>query len=411
MNRYDVLIIGGGAAGLFAAAIFIKEFKRLNSLSSAAFPKVAILERNSLLGKKIGITGKGRCNLTNTKDWNEFSKHVHPNSNFFRAPFHGMTNIKTIEFFNEIGLGTVVERGDRVFPTSMRAHDVTAALANFISDNGVEILTSTYVSAISKNDDLFCVNIAGSKSLLASNLVVATGGLSYPVTGSDGSGYEFAKALGHSITTLFPSLTAVVPKNYSEIFHGISLKNVSVRLVVNGSVLQEEFGDLDFTNGGIEGPIGFKVSRKAVWNILNGQKVKLFLDMKPAVEPDKLLQRVEREGINNLNALLPKLLPKALIKPFCDTNKDLSLSNLCYKLKNWEFDIVDYVGYKRAVVTAGGVSLKEVSKKSMESQIVPGLYMVGEVLDIDADTGGYNLQVAFSTAASAAIHLAKKFNL
>ena len=340
---------------MFAAAIFIKEFKRLNSLSNASFPKVAVLERNSVLGKKIGITGKGRCNLTNTKDWNEFSKHVYPNSNFFRAPFHGMTNIKTIEFFNEIGLETVVERGDRVFPTSMRAHDVTASLANFISNNGVEILSSTYVSSISKADDAFTIGITGGKPISATNVVIATGGLSYPVTGSDGSGYEFAKELGHSITTLFPSLTAIVPRNYGEIFHGISLKNISVKLVVNGNVLQEEFGDLDFTNGGIEGPIGFKVSRKGVWYILNSQKVKLFLDLKPAVEPDKLLQRVQREGINNLNALLPKLLPKALIKPFCDTNKDLSLSNLCYKLKNWEFDIVDYVGYKRAVVTAGGV--------------------------------------------------------
>jgi predicted Rossmann fold flavoprotein len=237
-------------------------------------------------------------------------------------------------------------------------------------------------------------------------VIIATGGLSYQTTGSSGDGYAFAKGLGHKITPLFPSLTALKPKNYKEEFYGISLKNVSVQLAVNGDVVQEEFGDLDFTNGGIEGPIGFKVSRKGVHSIINGQKVELRLDMKPAVSLEQLAKRIEREAAemkgDKLKGILPKLLPAKLVKLFVEGNNGLSMTNLAQKLKCWVFPINGYVGYERCVVTAGGVSLQEVSQKTMESKLVPGLYFAGEVLDLDGDTGGYNLQIAFSTGALAA---------
>jgi predicted Rossmann fold flavoprotein len=206
-------------------------------------------------------------------------------------------------------------------------------------------------------------------------------------------------------------LTALVPKNYREEYYGISLKNVSLQLVVNGDVVQEEFGDLDFTNGGIEGPIGFKVSRKGVYNLINGQKVEVRLDLKPAVSEKQLKDRIAREleqiKGNQLKGVLPKLLPAKLIPLFTDANKDLSLQNLPAKLKCWSFPLGGYVGYERCVVTAGGISLQEVSQKTMESKLVKGLYFAGEVLDLDGDTGGYNLQIAFSTGALAAMSAAK----
>lgn len=228
LNKYNVLIIGGGAAGLFTAAIFVKEFYSKDSLSGGVFPKIAILEKNDVCGKKIAITGKGRCNLTNTKEWSEFSSHVYPNSNFFRAPFYSLDNIKTINFFNEIGLETIVERGDRVYPASMRAVDVTNTLLSYIKKHGVEVINNANVETLSYASDLFNVALDNGRVLSSYNVVLATGGLSYPLTGSEGAGYEFAKSLGHNITTLFPSLTALIPNNYLSSLHNISLKNVSV---------------------------------------------------------------------------------------------------------------------------------------------------------------------------------------
>ena len=403
---YDIVIIGGGAAGLYAAAT-------LSSLNmEGASLKVLLLEKMHRCGLKIGITGKGRCNLTNTKPWEEFSSHIHPKNIFLKNSFYGMSNLSTMEFFEKIGLPLVVERGDRVFPQSMKATDVPSVLEKHILGGGVEIKKNAPVRQIkSSSDNLFLVEYGEGEELASRKIIVATGGLSYKTTGSTGDGYEFARCFGHKITQCFPSLTALRPKDYREEFQGISLKNVSLQLVVNGNVVQEEFGDLDFTNGGIEGPIGFKVSRKGVHSIINGQKVEVVLDMKPAVSHKQLKERISRELLqvkgNQLKGLLPKLLPQSIVPMFVAAHKNLSIENLPEKLKCWKFAVEGYVGYERCVVTAGGVHLQEVSQKSMESKLVKGLYFAGEVLDLDGDTGGYNLQIAFSTGALAAMSAAK----
>ncbi len=408
---YDILIIGGGAAGLYAAATLSSLNFEGESLS------VLLLEKMHRCGLKIGITGKGRCNLTNTKPWNEFAPHVHPKNTFLKNAFYGMSTAATMAYYEKIGLPLVVERGDRVFPQSMKATDVVSVLEKHITLGGVAIERNSPVNSIEKvavpgfPDNLFKVKYAGCKEVLSKAVIVATGGMSYQSTGSTGDGYLFAESLGHKISRCFPSLTALKPQNYGEDFHGISLKNVSLQLVVNGDVVQEEFGDLDFTNGGIEGPIGFKVSRKAVYNLINGQKVKVNLDMKPAVSVKQIQERIQRElpniKGNQLQGVLHKLLPGNLIAPFINANKTLTLDKLPEKLKCWTFDIAGYVGYERCVVTAGGIALQEVSQKTMESKLVKGLYFAGEVLDLDGDTGGYNLQIAFSTAALAAASAAK----
>ena len=411
---YDIVIIGGGAAGLYAAATLSSLNKEGGSFS------VLLLEKMHRCGLKIGITGKGRCNLTNTKPWNEFALHVHPKNVFLKNAFYGMSTAATMEYYEKIGLPLVVERGDRVFPKSMKATDVVSVLERHILQGGVEILKNAPVESVAAIDDngsgdipdsLFLVKHSNGQQTRCRKVIVATGGMSYQSTGSTGDGYLFAKSMGHDITPCFPSLTALLPKNYREEYHGISLKNVSVQLAVNGDVVQEEFGDLDFTNGGIEGPIGFKVSRKGVFNVNNGQKVELRLDMKPAVSKKQLEERIAREleaiKGNQLKGVLPKLLPGKLVPLFMDAHKDLTVGNLPEKLKDWRFPICGYVGYERCVVTAGGVSLQQVSQKTMESKLVKGLYFAGEVLDLDGDTGGYNLQIAFSTAALAATSAAK----
>ena len=398
---YDIAIIGGGAAGLYAAAALSSYKKEKGSIEAI------LLEKMHRCGLKIGITGKGRCNLTNTKPWNEFATHIHPKNVFLKNAFYANSNTAVMENFERMGLPLVVERGDRVFPQTMKALDVVSTLERHILQGGVQLRKNSQVSSLAKGEDgVFVIKCSEGFECRARKVIVATGGLSYQTTGSSGDGYAFAKGLGHKITPLFPSLTALKPKNYKEEFYGISLKNVSVQLAVNGDVVQEEFGDLDFTNGGIEGPIGFKVSRKGVHSIINGQKVELRLDMKPAVSLEQLAKRIEREAAeikgDKLKGILPKLLPAKLVKLFVEGNNGLSMTNLAQKLKCWVFPINDYVGYERCVVTAGGVSLQEVSQKTMESKLVPGLYFAGEVLDLDGDTGGYNLQIAFSTGALAA---------
>lgn len=399
---YDIAIIGGGAAGLFAAATLsslILDGKKIDAI---------LLEKMHRCGLKIGITGKGRCNLTNSKPWEEFSRNIHPNNAFFKSAFFAMSNKATVSFYEKIGLPTTEERGNRIFPQSMKANDVITTLERHINKGGIEIIRGAEIKIISQlpPDNLFSIKSASGGVIVARKVIIATGGMSYPSTGSTGDGYEFAKSLGHKISTCFPCLTALTPKNYREEYQGISLKNISMQLLVNGDVVQEEFGDIDFTDGGIEGPVGFKLSRKGVYNMINGQKVHLLLDLKPAVPLKELQARIFREAAQikggNIRALLQKLMPLSLIDPFIADNPGITPANLAEKLKNWKFHITDYVGYRRCVVTAGGVSLKEVSQKTMESKIVKGLYFAGEVLDLDGDTGGFNLQIAFSTGAMAA---------
>jgi flavoprotein, HI0933 family len=280
MQNYDIAIIGGGAAGLFSAAF-----------ASDMGANVVVLEKMERCGRKIGITGKGRCNLTNTKPWNEFSQHIHTKSNFLKTAFYTTDNFAVMKYFESIGLQLVVERGDRVFPKSMCAHDVSDFLIRHIKDNGAGIITSFNVSSIKSIDNMFVISSCNNiDNIYAKKVIIATGGLSYPSTGSTGDGYLFAKEFGHHVISCFPSLTALIPDKYNLFFDAISsffreeksllLKNVEVSLIINGNNVATEFGDLDFTSGGIEGPIGFKVSRTAVFALINGQKVELLLDFK-----------------------------------------------------------------------------------------------------------------------------------
>ena len=439
MINTDILIIGGGAAGLMAAAGAAETL--------VGTGKVTVLEKMARPGRKIMITGKGRCNFTNLKAWNEFSGHVHPKPNFLKPSFYNLTSEKMISFLEDRGLETVVERGDRAFPASHLASEVVDTLVKAADDAGAEGLCGKEVTEISNNGN-FIVKCSDGSSYQACRLIICTGGLSYPKTGSTGDGYEWAQKMGHEVKTLFPSLTAVVQRGYKDdkvldesdapqtkghIDRGIplselgqslcgnQLKNVGLSIMIDGNEAQNEFGDMDFTDGGIEGPIGFKVSRKCVNAIINGSKVTAVIDLKPAVEIDELNNRIyslwneiskDRRNANKqykdkLRIILTKLLPMSLIPAFVKLNPNADHRTLGKALKGWKMELAGYVGYERCVVTAGGVSLDEVTTKTLESKLVPGLYFAGEVLDLDADTGGYNLQTAFSTGYLAGISAAK----
>ena len=376
MDCFDLAIAGGGAAGLFGAAV-----------AAGRGLSVLLLERNGRCGKKIAITGKGRCNLTNTREWSEFSEHIHPSPNFFKSAFFGMSNRDTMAFFEQIGLPLTVERGQRVFPVTFFKVEAESAACGTL------------------------------RVFAARNLLITTGGLSYPATGSTGDGYALAESFGHKIVPCFPSLTALVPFNYDTSLSGISLKNVELSLYVNGTSVQTEFGEMDFTGDGIEGAAAIRLSRRAVAALDGKQKVAVSFDLKPALSCEQLRLRIRREaaddisiakgGAAGLKTLLKRLLPGALIPPFMRANRDLSCENLPERLKAWKFAVNSYVGYRRSVVTAGGVDLAGVSPKTMGSKLVDGLYFAGEILNLDGDTGGYNLQIAFSTAALAAKSIKK----
>ena len=432
----DIIIVGGGAAGLMAAAGAASHCS-----SKGMDAKIIVLEKMARPGRKIMITGKGRCNFTNLKNWNEFSEHIHPKPGFLKSAFYNLTSEKTIDFLTEQGMESVVERGDRAFPSSQLASDVVDALLRAAEGAGAEVLCGKEVDKVSRTGqagvDDFQVNCTDGSCYVCSKLIICTGGLSYPKTGSTGDGYGWAKDMGHSLRPLFPSLTAIVPSGYKDItisgkgsevgkghidrstplsetgnmLCGNQLKNVGLSIIIDGNTAAEEFGDLDFTDGGLEGPIGFKVSRKCVNALMNGSRVQAIIDMKPAVEIEDLQARIaalwneiakDKRSANKLykdrfKILLTKVLPMQLIPGFVKMNPNADHKSLAKALKGWKMDMEGYVGYERCVVTAGGVSQDEMTPKTLESRLVPGLYFAGEILDLDGDTGGYNLQIAFST--------------
>ena len=394
----EVVVIGGGAAGMMAAV------KAAEALGDGS--RVLLLERGDRLGRKIYLTGKGRCNITNMRPWSEFAPHIHPNAQFFKHAFHAFSNVAVQEFFESCGLETSVEQGMRLFPLSMRAADVVRALERRVSELGVRVSPSSRIEHFSDVREFLERGCA---------VILATGGCSYPVTGSTGDGYAIAAEAGHKISRTFPSLTALKPVRYDTSLVGVDLKNVALRLYIDRDCVQEELGEMSFTGDGIEGALGYRVSRRAVWALENGQKVELSLDLKPGLELPKLAARIARDvvsasGAPRMGSILRGLMPAGLVGPFMAANPGLSFENLAERLKDWRFRIASYKGYERAVVTAGGVSLNEVVSKTMESRLVPGLYFAGEVLDLDGDTGGYNLQIAFSTGALAGLSAAKKDN-
>lgn len=363
--------------------------------AASELPQVTLYEKNDRLGRKLCLTGKGRCNITNMRPWQEFAPHIHPNQEFLKHAFRAFSNEAVRDFFEQLGVPTTVEQGQRLFPQSMRATDVAQAMERRVRELGVKVVNRPVESIM---------------ALLEENVVIlATGGKSYPITGSTGDGYAMAAETGHTISRTFPSLTALMPAGYNRSLEGLELKNVALHLYVDKTKVQSEEGEISFTNDGIEGALGYRVSRRAVWALVNGQKVELSLDLKPGLTLDKLEARIAREaGDGRLGwRILRGLMPDQLIDPFRKANPDLNAANLAARLKDWRFRIETWKGYERAVVTAGGVSLKEIVPKTMASRIAEGLYFAGEVIDIDGDTGGYNLQVAFSTGALAGVSAAK----
>ena len=403
---YDVIVIGAGAAGLMAAATAARNGKQ-----------VLLMEKKA--GRKIRISGKGRCNLTNARPPEEFREAIRVNADFFDVAFAEFNNKATIRLFERLGVKLDIERGQRVFPHSGKAWDIANALADYCADNGVTFMYDTRVNGIltstGKVYGVTYINKRGfERKEEAPAVIVATGGVSYPATGSTGDGYLFADELGHTVTEVRPSLTPLRTSHPQRKFlDGLLLRNVRAQLVVDGEVVREEFGEIGFSERGIEGAVALRLSRDAVDALIDERKVKIVLDMKPALDEETLFDRIKREIAEMqpeefFAELLRKLVPKNLVVPIArelDVHSknyirkvtDAEINRLIKVLKGMVFPITDYAPFEYAVVTAGGVCCDEVNKYTMESLKVGGLYFAGEVLDLDANTGGYNMQIAFST--------------
>lgn len=405
---YDVIVIGAGAAGMMAAATAAKNGRR-----------VLLMEKMEKAGRKIRISGKGRCNLTNARPPEEFREAIRTNADFFDVAFAEFNNKATIRFFERLGVKLDIERGQRVFPHSGKAWDIANALMDYCVESGVEVMYDTRVSDVLAIDGkVYGVRYFNKRGFErkeeAPNVIIATGGVSYPATGSTGDGYIFADRLGHTIEAVRPSLTPLRTSHpQRKYLDGLLLKNVAARLYVDNELVREEFGEIGFSERGIEGAIALRMSRDAVDALIDERKVKIVLDMKPALTEEMLTERIRREIADMQSEeffaeLLRRLVPKPMVIPLAhelDVHSknyirkvtDAEIARLVKVLKGMTFPIVDYAPFEYAVVTAGGVRCDEVNRYTMQSNKVSGLYFAGEVLDIDANTGGYNMQIAFST--------------
>jgi predicted Rossmann fold flavoprotein len=406
---YDVIIIGAGAAGMMAAGVAARAGRR-----------VAVVEKMEKAGRKVRITGRGRCNVTNSKPREEFLEHVRANAGFFEHSFRQLDNRAMPSFFRKLGCKLVEERGDRLFPESGKAWDVADALADWAKDEGdVEMMFNTTVTElIITAGKVRGVRVKTKKgyprNMEATNVIIATGGASYPSTGSTGDGYRFAHAAGHRIEEVRPALVALESSDplVAEL-KGLNLKNVGLKLLIDNEIAQEEFGEMEFTNRGLDGAVMLRVSRRAVDALIAERWVAIELDLKPALDEPMIFARIEREieGLSEeatCGELMRKLLPKPLVMPFAarasitlregvSRMTDKQKTDLVAALKSWMLPVSDYRPFEEAVVTAGGVAVDDIDPETLRSRLVGGLYFAGEVLDIDADTGGYNLQIAFST--------------
>ncbi len=405
---YDVIVIGAGAAGMMAAGTAARSGKR-----------VLLLEKMEKSGRKVRITGKGRCNVTNARPVEEFIENVRTNAEFFAPAFEEFNNKQTIKFFEKAGVKLEIERGDRVFPESGKAWDIANALLEYSYENGAKIMYDTRVTEIMTiGNKIFGVRYINKRGFERKeecpNVIIATGGVSYPLTGSTGDGYAFAADLGHTIEPLRPSLTPLI-SSHPQMKHisTLLLRNVNAKLYVEDELVREEFGEIGFSERGIDGAVALRLSRDAIDALIDEKRVKLVLDLKSALDEDTIRDRIARE-IADLQPndffgeLLRKLVPKPLVMPLSyetDINSKVYVSKLTEEqitrliktLKGLTLPIVDYAPFEYAITTAGGVRCDEVNPLTMESLKIKGLYFVGEVLDLDANTGGYNLQIAFST--------------
>ena len=416
-----VLVIGGGPAGMMAAVTAAEQGN-----------KVTILEKMESLGKKLLITGKGRCNITNSADMEEFMKNVPENSKFLYSAFNQFNNQDIIDFLNKQGVATKVERGGRVFPVSDKALDVLNAFIKKLKELNVEIRTSFEVTKILTEEGV-TRGIEGKsngkkETVLADKVILATGGKSYPVTGSTGDGYKMAGYVGHTVTAIKPSLVPLICKDDSKIIcgemQGLSLRNVAIKIKCQDKIIYEDFGEMLFTHYGLSGPTilsssAILIRYKNIENLLNENKIKISIDLKPALDEEKLDARVLRdfEELKNkqFKNSLEKLLPRKMIEPFIEMtgiNPEKRINEITKEerrkmvktLKGMELTIGGFRNIEEAIVTSGGINIKEINPKTMESKIINGLYFAGEIIDLDAFTGGFNLQIAWSTGYAAAIN-------
>lgn len=402
-----VCIIGGGAGGMMSGLMIAKRGHQ-----------VILLEKNDKLGKKIYITGKGRCNVTNAVTGNEFLANVVRNPKFIMSSEVRFNSQDTMNLFEELGVPLKIERGNRVFPQSDKASDITKALEKGLKKYNVKIKLNSEVSEILTRDNVACgVKLKSGEEILSDAVVVATGGISYPLTGSTGDGYKFAAETGHRIIETVPGLVGILTKDQDiHALSGLSLKNVRLFAMQDSKeIFKSDIGEMLITGNGISGPLALTLS--SYINRFSPENVEIYIDFKPALDDFALFLRIERDikelKSKQFSSLLEGLLPKSLADVFAKrlgiskTKKVSQLTkeereNLCKMLKNFhlKFDRLDDI--ERAVITSGGVSTKDIKPKNMESKIISKLYFVGEVVDVDALTGGFNLQLAFSMAAACA---------
>ena len=402
MNNFDVIVIGAGPAGLLAAG-------RAAELGG----KVLILEKMKREGRKLLITGKGRCNITNDAPISEFIKHIYPNGRFLRSAFSRFFSKDIIELLKAHGTEVVLERGDRYFPASNRSADVLKALLLWVKSYKVEIRCGHRVEELIIEENSIKGVVSNGQNFLCNNIIMATGGKSYPATGSNGEGYELARHVGHTVVKAKPALVPLETEgDLAQKLQGLNLKNVKATVWVNGKKKADDFGEMIFTHFGLSGPIILTLSRVVVEELQNKNKVEVVIDLKPALDEQKLDNRLIRDldehGNKKLLNIFRLWLPASMIPIFVeilniDTEKQChqvsskERKKILYLLKNLVFKISNYRSFKEAIITSGGISTKEISQKSMESKIVKGLYFAGEMIDLDAETGGYNLQIAYST--------------
>ena len=397
MRIYDLIIIGAGASGSMAG---IQAARRGAS--------VLLLEKNEKIGKKIYITGKGRCNLTNNSDIETHLTNIIRGKQFMNSAIRGFTPRDTINTF-EPYVELKTEHGNRVFPVSDKSSDIIFSLSKMLTNAGVEISLNTCVNKITKDDNIFNIWCNNQPKYQAYSVLIATGGKSYSATGSSGDGYKFAESFGHNIVEIKPALVPIIVKENVKSIEGLSLKFVEASVEIDGKVIAKEFGEMLFTNNGVSGPIILTLSSKI--NRYDLSRAKLYIDFKPKLDEDKLKEKFLREFVEfakkNLSTYLKTLLPSSLVPYFMQkyalVDKKVSEMSkidrniLINGLKKFDLSINLLDNIEKAIITSGGVDLKEVSPKTLESKLVPNLYFAGEVLDIDALTGGFNLQVAFST--------------
>lgn len=410
-----VIVVGGGPAGMFAAIAAAENGH-----------EVVLLDKNEKLGKKLFITGKGRCNLTNASDMDVLFANVMTNSKFLYSAFYACDNQRVIDFFEHHGLKTKVERGNRVFPVSDHSSDVIAVLSKVLKEKNVEVILHANVESLllkpyggnTDEEDSSLAQIAegirltDGKTLKANSVIVATGGFSYQTTGSTGDGYRFAKAAGHAVTDIRPSLVPFyTAEDYASKMQGLSLKNVKIRILDGKKLLYEEFGEMLFTHFGVSGPLLLSASA-AIKPVFAQKKLSMEIDLKPALSEEQLDKRLLREFEdaknkqfkNSVGKLFPaKMLPVMLTLSGIDPDKKVNeitkeeRTAFIRLMKAFPLTLNGLRDFNEAIITRGGIKVKEVNPSTMESKITKNLYFCGEVLDLDAMTGGYNLQIAWST--------------